>query len=65
MKYLKYTQYVYLLAAVFFLYQGFEEWNNATGHHWLFLIIAVVCLFMFYFRRKFAKKFDNRDNNKQ
>ena len=64
MKYLKYTQYVYLLAAVFFVYKSISVWSTETDEHYLFLAIAALSVFMFFFRRKFAKKFEARNNSK-
>ncbi len=62
MNYLKYTQYVYLVAALFFTFKAIEIWNDANDQHFLFIGIAVLSVFMFLFRRKFAKKFEDRDN---
>jgi positive regulator of sigma E activity len=64
MNYLKYTQYVYLVAAVFFTYKSISVWNAGTDEHFLFLGIAILSVFMFFFRRKFAKKFEARNNSK-
>ena len=64
MNYLKYTQYIYLVAAVFFTYKSISVWNEATDEHFLFLAIALLSVFMFFFRRKFAKKFEARNNSK-
>ncbi len=63
MNYLKYTQYVYLVAAVFFIFKAVEIWNEDNDQHFLFLGIAVLSIGMFFFRRKFAKKFEDRSNN--
>ena len=62
MNYLKYTQYVYLVAAFFFACKSLEIWNDEAKQHFLFLGIAVLSIFMFFFRRKFAKKFEDRNN---
>lgn len=62
MSYLKYTQYVYLVAAVFFAYKALEIWNEENDQHFLFLGIAVLSVFMFLFRRRFSKKFEERNN---
>ncbi|TDD99239.1 hypothetical protein [Flavobacterium cellulosilyticum] len=59
MNYLKYTQYIYLVAAIFFAIRAIEMWDQDNDQHFLFLGIAVLSVFMFFFRRKFAKKFDD------
>lgn len=67
MNYLKYTQYVYLIFSAFFIYDGITKINSEQGP-WLSFIIAGVAIFMFFFRRRWAKKFEQekRDhNNKQ
>lgn len=63
MNYLKYTQYVYLLAGVFFVYEGFEKLNSGTDLPYLSFILAATAIGMFFFRRKFAKKFEDQDKN--
>ncbi len=63
MNYLKYTQYVYLVAALFFIFKAVEIWKEDNDQHFLFLGIAAVSIGMFFFRRKFAKKFEDRNNN--
>lgn len=62
MNYLKYTQYIYLVFGLFFIYEGFTKINTEETP-WLSFGIAALSLFMFFFRRKFAKKFEN-DKNK-
>jgi positive regulator of sigma E activity len=64
MNYLKYTQYVYILFAVFFIYDGIMKLNEGNDNSTLSFIIAGLAIFMFFFRRKFSKKFDDR-NKKQ
>ncbi|QSW91558.1 MULTISPECIES: hypothetical protein [Flavobacterium] len=62
MGYLKYTQYVYILFAVFFLYDGAVKLNEGNESYPLSFIIAGMAIFMFFFRRRFLKK--NQDRNK-
>ncbi|MGO4772548.1 hypothetical protein ACEN2I_12855 [Flavobacterium sp. W22_SRS_FK3] len=59
MNYLKYTQYVYLLIAVAFIYDGITKLNDPGETAWLSFLIAGVSIFMFFFRRKFSRKFDD------
>lgn len=62
MNYLKYTQYVYLVFALYFIYDGIMKWGQEDKPY-LSFIIAALAIFMFFFRRRFAKKFE--DHNKQ
>ncbi len=63
MNYLKFTQYVYLVFGAYFIYYGFQQWQSEESP-WLSFIIAAVAIFMFFFRRKFAKKFEDNNKNK-
>lgn len=63
MNYLKYTQYVYLVASVFFIYQAIEIWNEDNDQKWLFIGIAVFSFLLFLFRRRFAARFEEHKNN--
>jgi hypothetical protein len=42
---------------------GFIELNSGTDKASLSFILAAVAVGMFFFRRKFAKKFDNQNKN--
>jgi hypothetical protein len=61
MSYLKYTPYLYLVFAVYFIYDGVTKLNAADATPWLSFIIAGLAIFMFFFRLKFAKKFEDRN----
>ncbi|RTY86342.1 hypothetical protein EKM02_05545 [Flavobacterium sp. RSP49] len=61
MNYLKYTQYVYLVFGAYFIYDGLIKLNTEGGNPWLSFMIAGLAVFMFFFRRKFAKKFEDRN----
>jgi len=63
MNLIKYTPFVYLVFGIYFIYDGFTKWNSVSETPWLSFIIAGLAIFMFFFRRKFAKKF--ADRNKQ
>jgi positive regulator of sigma E activity len=64
MGYLKYTQYAYLIITVLFIYDAIMRINAGENTPWLSFVIAGVGVFMFFFRRKFSRKFDNH-NKKQ
>lgn len=63
MKYLQFTQYIYLIFAAFFVYDGIRKMNGAEESYLLSFGIAAVCIFMFFFRRSFFNKAKNRNNN--
>ena len=63
MTYLKYIQYFYLIAAVLFVVDGFMNLNSAERSPWISFFFGAIALFMFFFRRNFAKKMS--DQNKK
>lgn len=63
MKYLQFTQYIYLVFAVFFIYDAITKMNSKDESYLLSFGIAAVCVFMFFFRRSFFNKAKNRNNN--
>jgi LPXTG-motif cell wall-anchored protein len=64
MNYLRFTQYAYLLAGFIFAFYAFQKFEaGETNKAYLSAGFALVGVFMFFFRRKFAKKFD--DHNKK
>ena len=60
MKYLKYTTYVYLIFGLFFVYDGISKLNS-NETYWMSFAIAAVSVGMFFFRRSFAKKMEERN----
>ncbi|MFK7001762.1 hypothetical protein [Flavobacterium oreochromis] len=63
MKYMKYTQYAYLIAAAFLFYDAFTKINLGNDMPYLSLFLGLGAIGMFFFRRNFAKKFEEKDNN--
>lgn len=62
MKYSKIFQYAYLVFAVLFIYDGITKWNlEDTNAAYISLGLGALAIFMYFFRSKFAKKFDNRN----
>jgi hypothetical protein len=64
MKYLKFTSYAYLAIALITVYDGITKWNNASGP-WLSFGIAAVAVFMFFFRTKYSKRFEDRNKTEK
>jgi uncharacterized membrane protein len=61
MKYLKYTSFLFLILAVVLVVDGFMKRNDPEGGAILSFIFAAVCIFMFFFRRNMAKRFEDRN----
>lgn len=63
MKYLKFTQYAYLIAAILVAIESFNQYKAGdTNQAILMGLFALVGIFMFFFRRNFARKFQERNN---
>jgi uncharacterized membrane protein len=64
-KILRYTEYVYLIVALFSMYRIFTDWNTDRQNAYLFVFFAVVSVGMFLFRRNYRKKFEQRKRDNQ
>lgn len=56
MKIFKLFQYAYLVFAALFLYDAFSNWGGTRAY--TSLLLGALAVFMFFFRKKFNKKFD-------
>lgn len=63
MGYLKYVSYLYLVFALAFLIDGIMKVNEGSNGIISF-VFAGLATFMFFFRRKYSKKFSDRANGK-
>lgn len=57
----KYFQYAYLLFAGFFIVRGFYEFELNPNMAYILWAIAALVIFMFFFRRKTIRKFEDRN----
>ena len=62
MQNLKYTPYLYLILGAAFFYDAVTKWNDPAATPKISLLIGGLAVFMFFFRRKFAKKMQERNN---
>lgn len=63
MRYTRIFQYSYLAFAIIFLFDSISKWNDGTHGSYISLGLAALAVFMFFFRRKFNKKFDDKNNS--
>jgi len=62
---LKYTEYLYIIVAVFSTYRVFTDWNTERSMAYIFIFFAIVSTGMFFFRRNYRKKFEQRHKDNQ
>jgi len=60
LKFFKFFQYAYLAVAIFFIIEGVREWNTSREQAFLYLFFAAVAVFMFFFKRHFRNKYNNK-----
>jgi hypothetical protein len=59
-KILKYTEYLYLAVALISIYEIGQLWNVNRERSYLFVFFAVVSIGMFFFRRRYRKRFEKQ-----
>jgi len=64
-KYLKFSGIAYLLLAVFSVYTAITRWDTDRDNAYIFLGFSVVLIFLFFFKRKFIKRYEERAKNEQ
>ncbi|MDO5979801.1 hypothetical protein [Flavivirga spongiicola] len=64
MKYSKIFQYAYIVFAALFIYDAIAKYINTGEIVYPSILLAALAIFMFFFRSRFSKKFENKDNSK-
>ena len=62
-KTLKIFQYAYIIIAIVFIWEAIGGWSEDRGRSYMLLVFSALAIFMFFFRRHFRQKFEDR--NKQ
>lgn len=64
MKYLwKFFEYGYLIIAVIFGVETFLNWNVDRNRAYMLLGFTFVAVFMYFFRKRFRKRLEERKKN--
>tara|TARA_R100001377_G_scaffold61488_1_gene37452 strand:+ start:616 stop:807 length:192 start_codon:yes stop_codon:yes gene_type:complete len=61
MKIFKFFQYAYLVFAALFIYVAIQKYMENEVIDYISLLLAATAVFMFFFRKKFNKRFEDRD----
>lgn len=64
-KFLKYTEYLYLAVAIISIYKVAVLWSIDLKETYIFIFFAVVSVGMFLFRRRYRKRFEERKKDNQ
>ncbi|WP_299435275.1 hypothetical protein [uncultured Maribacter sp.] len=64
-KILRYTEYLYLIVFFFSVYRVFTDWRIDKNSAYLFIFFAAVSIGMFFFRRNYRRKFEQRKRDNQ
>lgn len=57
----KIFEYGYLIIAIVFIVETVLKWNENREKAYLFLLFSIVAIFMYFFRKRFRNKFENRN----
>jgi len=57
-------EYAYLAMAAFSIYLVITNWESNRNRAYLFAFFTVVAIFMFFFKRNFRKKIEERNENR-
>ena len=61
MKFLNYFKYFYLFFAVLFACDAFAKWDANRKGAYVSLFFVALTIFIFFFRKKFQKRFMDRE----
>jgi hypothetical protein len=56
-------EYAYIAMAIFSIYLVITNWETDRGQAYLFSFFGVLAIFMYFFKRRFRKKFEKRKGN--
>ncbi|PCE65883.1 hypothetical protein [Sediminicola luteus] len=62
-KILKYTEYLYLIVAILSAFKIYELWGTDRNYAYIFVFFMVVSVGMFFFKRRYRKRFEQHKKN--
>jgi len=61
MKFFKYFEFAYIAFAIFFIIEAIRTWEYSQGRAYLYLFFSALAVFMFFFRRRFRNKIEQKN----
>jgi len=62
-RYYKIIEIIYLIVAVVFIFEAYLNWNIEPQKAYIYLAFSALAVFMYFFRKKFRKKFEKEKKN--
>jgi len=60
-KYYKFFEFAYLIISIVFIVETVLNWNENRQKAYIYLAFAALAVFMYFFRKKYRKKFEDRE----
>jgi positive regulator of sigma E activity len=60
-KYYKFFEFAYLIISIIFVVETVLNWNDNRQKAYIYLAFAALAIFMYFFRKKYRKKFEDRE----
>ena len=60
-KYFKFFEIAYLIIAVVFIIETVLRWNTERNKAYIFLAFSILAVFMYFFRKKYRKRFEKHE----
>jgi positive regulator of sigma E activity len=59
-KYFKFFEFAYLVIAIIFIVETVLNWNLNRQKSYIYLAFSLLAVFMYFFRKKYRKKYKNQ-----
>lgn len=60
-KYFKFFEFAYLVIAIAFIIETVLNWSLNRQKAYIYLVFSALAVFMYFFRKKYRKKYENQD----
>jgi len=64
-KFWKFFEIGYLIIAIVLIYETISRWNSEREKAYLFLGFSVLAMLMYFFKKRFRKKVEARNNDQK